>query len=92
MSDNVPVDVHFTDHGNDSATATLQDGDWNYRFSVYVGDAHARVQYEETMYDRGVVRVGEPSDEVYRAVMASDVITQWADERGLRGVRRDRKP
>lgn len=83
--------VQLTDRGDGSADVTLSFADDDHSFSLSSDGEMAIVQYEETLSWRGEVRVSEPDDDVYKEVMVSDEVTAWLDERGLDGIRRDRK-
>lgn len=67
-------------------TITLDDED--FQFSVTEENGVALVEYEETQSWRGEIRVKEPREEVFKALMTSEEMTLLLDEEGLEGVRR----
>lgn len=83
--------VFVTDHGDGSADFTIAIDDENHKFSAASeGSDHAVIEYEETLSYRGVPRVKEPDEFVFKAVMQSEEMTQFLEANGLTGVRRNR--
>ena len=82
--------VHFTDHGDGSADFTITIDDEDHKFSASAENGKAVVQYEETQSWRGVIRVAEPRNEVFRALMSSEEMTEFLETYRLDGVRREK--
>lgn len=81
--------VQCTMNDDGSAEFTLSFADDDYRFSAYQEDDMAVVSYEETLTWRGEVRVSSPDDDLYKALMQSDEMTDYLDHFGLASVKRD---
>jgi hypothetical protein len=82
--------VFVTTHDDGSADFTLAVDDENYKFSVSPSGESAIVSYEETLSWRGVIRVSEPRNEVFKLLMQSDEMTEYLESHGLHGIRRER--
>jgi hypothetical protein len=89
MGEPVGQFVQMEDHGDGSADFTVTFADDDHKFSVSGGDdSRAVVQYEETLSWRGKVRVNEPDDAVFKALMTSAEMSEFLEDNGLDGVRR----
>lgn len=85
--------VLYTDNGDGSAEFTVSFADEDHKFSASADDTKASVQYEETLSWRGKVRVKEPDDDIFKALMISDEMTEFLEEYDLDSVKRQkRKP
>lgn len=79
------------DHGDGSADFTITFAEDDHKFSASAEGNVAVVEYEETLSWRGVVRVSEPGDDIFKALMTSDEMTAFLDEHGCETVRRARR-
>jgi hypothetical protein len=70
------------------ATMTISIADDDYKFDVWADGSTALVKHQETLSWRGRVRVTEPDDDVYKALMVSDKMTDLLDEWGVSSVKR----
>ena len=70
------------------ATMTVSIADDDYKFDVWAEGDEALVEYQETLSWRGQIRVSEPDEDVYKALMVSDEMTEMLDEWNVSGVRR----
>ena len=82
--------VQYTDNDDGSAKFTVSTEDEDHRFAAASVNGEAVVSYEETLSWRGVIRVGDPNEEVYRKLMTSDGMTAFLEQYGLSGVVRKR--
>lgn len=82
------MQVFKTVEEDGSAEMTVSFGDDDHRFSVWSEGSTAYVQYEETQLYRGEVVVAEPDDDIYRALMQSDEMTDYLDSQELRNIQR----
>lgn len=83
--------VQFTDHGDGSADFTVSLDDEDFKFSAVVYGDTVAVQYEETLSWRGVIRVAEPREEVFRRLMTSDEMTAFLEDNGAASVKRAKR-
>lgn len=83
--------VLFTDNEDGSAEFTVTFADDDYKFSASVDGDRAVVQYEETLSWRGNIQVAEPDDEIFKALMVSDEMTEFLETYGLTGVIRGKR-
>lgn len=82
-----------TDEGDGVATMTISIADDDHKFDVWAEDNTALVQYQETNSWRGQIRVSEPDDDVFKALMVSEEMSEKLDQWDVSGVRRaDPKP
>lgn len=72
-----------------SAKMTLTVGEDDHRFSVWSENDKAVVQYEETLSWRGIIRVSEPDEDIFRALMTSDAMTEYLEQNDLKAVKRN---
>jgi hypothetical protein len=83
--------VFSTVNGDGSAEFTISVDDEDHKFSASPkGDSTALVSYEETLSWRGLIRVKEPREEVFKLLVQSDEMTHYLERFGLTRVRRDR--
>ncbi len=82
--------VLYTDNGDGSADFTVSDEE-DFKFSAVAVNGEAIASYEETQSWRGVIRVAEPRQEVFAALMTSDEMTAFLERYGLGGVRREKE-
>lgn len=83
--------VLVTDHEDGSADFTVSFADDDHKFSASIEGDSAVVQYEETLSWRGQIRVSEPDEEIFKALMVSDEMTEFLEDYDLDGVRRDKR-
>lgn len=83
--------VLYTDNGDGSAEFTITFADEDHRFSVLSDNNHAVVSYEETLSWRGKIRVNEPDEDVFKALVQSDEMTTFLNKYDLDRVSRDRR-
>jgi hypothetical protein len=70
------------------ASMTISFADEDHTFDVWAEDGTALVEYQETLSWRGEIRVSEPDDEVYKALMVSDEMTKMLEEWDVSSVQR----
>jgi hypothetical protein len=75
-----------TDDGVAQMTVTIADDD--YKFDVWAEGDEALVEYQESLSWRGQIRVSEPDEDVFKALMVSEEMAEMLDEWGVQGVRR----
>lgn len=80
--------VTRADEEDGIATMTISMYDEDYKFDVWADGNTALVEYQETLSYRGEIRVSEPDEDVFKALMVSDEMTQLLNEWGVEGVRR----
>lgn len=80
--------VLSTVHDDGVATMTVSLADDDHKFEVWTEGNEALVEYQETLSWRGEVRVSEPDEDVYKALMVSDEMSEFLDIHGVQGVRR----
>lgn len=81
--------IQYTDNGDGSAEFTVSVNDEDHKFSAYSKDGKGVVEYEETLSWRADIRVSEPNDDIYKALMVSGKMTEFLEAYGLNGVRRE---
>lgn len=91
MSTSLDPSVLVTDNGDGSADFTVSFADEDHKFSASADGNKATVQYEETLSWRGQIRVSEPDDDLFKTLMTSDEMTQFLEENGLDGVKREKR-
>lgn len=80
----------FYDDGSADLTITL--GEDDHKFSVSKSDdSTATVSYQESSSWLGVIRVSEPSEDVYKMVIQSREMTEYLERHDLDRVVRNRK-
>jgi hypothetical protein len=84
--------VLSTEEDDGIATMTISIADDDHKFDVWTEDGKALVKYQETLSWRGQIRVSEPDEEVYKALMVSDEMTELLEDWGVSGVQRARAP
>lgn len=80
--------VLATENDDGVATMTVSLADDDYKFDVWAEGDEALVEYQETLSYRGEVRVSDPDEDVYKALMVSDKMTDLLEQWGVSGVRR----
>jgi len=73
------------------ATLTISIGDDDHKFEVWKDGDTAYVEYEETLTWRGQVEVSEPDEDVFKALVVSDEMTEFLDENDCDKVQRSRR-
>jgi hypothetical protein len=82
------MEVLTTMQDDGVATMTVTFADDDHKFEVYRDGKNALVEYQETLSWRGQIRVAQPDDKVYRALMTSDEMTAFLERYNLNGVQR----
>jgi len=82
------MDVLSTMQNEGVATMTVTFAEDDYKFEVYRDGKNALVEFQEVLTWRGQIRVQQPDDEVYRALMTSDEMTHFLESHDLDGVQR----
>lgn len=77
-----------TEHEEQTATMTISIADDDYKFDVWKEGKQAMVEFQECLSWRGQIRVSEPDEDVFKALMVSDEMTSLLNEWGVSGVRR----
>lgn len=67
---------------------TVTDGPDDHQFEVYPDGTQAVIEYQETLAERGQIRVASPAEPVYRFLATSDAVSDFCDQHGLTGVSR----
>jgi len=80
--------VLSTENDDGVATMTISIADDDHKFDVWVQGDEALVEYQETLSWRGEIRVSEPDEDVFKALMVSDEMADLLNEWGVSGVRR----
>lgn len=80
--------VLSTEESEGVATMTISIADDDYKFEVWTEGDEALVEYQETLSWRGQIRVSEPDEDVFKALMVSDEMTRLLNEWDVGGVRR----
>jgi hypothetical protein len=65
----------FSNDSDTSATITISTGEIDHKFDAWKEGSHAYVSYQESCGERGTIRVSEPSEDVYKALMTSHEMT-----------------
>jgi len=84
--------IIYTTHDDGSADFTLSMADDDHTFSVSQSGDVGIVSYEETLSWRGRIRVSEPDESIWRALMQSDEMTAYLEQSDLTSIRRERNP
>lgn len=82
------VVVYSTVHDDGSAKFTVDTKQEKHRFSAVPRGNSAGLVYEETLSWRGQIRVSEPDEEIWKALIQSDEMTEYLDAQHLNGVAR----
>jgi len=80
--------VLSTENDDGVATMTISIADDDHKFDVWVDGDEALVEYQETLSWRGEIRVSEPDEDVFKALMVSEEMADLLDEWNVSGVRR----
>jgi len=80
--------VLSTEEDDGTATMTISIADDDHKFELWSDGEDALVQYQESLSWRGQVRVSEPDESVYKALMTSDEMMSLLDKWGVESVRR----
>jgi hypothetical protein len=80
--------VLSTVHDDGVATMTVSLADDDHKFDVWTEGNEALVEYQETLTYRGTIAVSEPDEEVFKALMVSDQMTEFLNIHGVNSVRR----
>jgi len=80
--------VLSTEEDDGTATMTISIADDDHKFELWSDVEDALVQYQESLSWRGQVRVSEPDESVYMALMTSDEMMSLLDKWGVESVRR----
>jgi len=80
--------VLSTEEDDGTATMTISIADDDHKFELWSDGNEALVQYQESLSWRGQVRVIEPDESVYKALMTSDEMMSILDKWGVESVRR----
>lgn len=75
-----------TDDGIARMTISIADED--HTFDVWEEGGTALVEYQETLSYRGVIRVSEPDETVYKELMRSDEMTELLEQWDVDSVQR----
>jgi hypothetical protein len=67
---------------------TISIADEDHKFDVWAEDDTALVQYQETLSWRGQIRVSEPDEDVFKALMVSKEMAEMLDKWNVAGVKR----
>lgn len=70
------------------ATVTITFGDDDHKFELWKDGDTAYVEYQETLSWRGQIRVSDPDEEIYKALMVSDEVTDFLAEHDCKRVQR----
>jgi len=70
------------------AQMTVAFAEDDYMFEVTVEDGVALVDYEETRTWRGQIRVSDPGNDIYKALMTSDEMTAFLNKHSCDSVKR----
>lgn len=82
--------LHTTVQGDGTARMTVTDGPDDHQFEVYPDGTQAVIEYQETLAERGQIRVSSPDAHVYRFLATSEAVSDFCNTHGLTGVRRGR--
>jgi len=82
------MQVLATTRSDGVATMTVSFAEDDHKFDVYRDGRDALVEYQETLSWRGQSIVAQPDDNVYRALMTSDEMTDFLERHNLNGVQR----
>lgn len=80
--------VLSTEEDDGVATMTISFADDDHKFDVWKDGEEALVEYQETLSYRGTIRVSEPDEDVFKALMVSDEMASLLNKWDVGGVRR----
>jgi hypothetical protein len=80
--------VLSTEKDNQTAEMTINFADEDHKFDVWASGDTALVEYQETLSYRGTIRVSEPDEAVFKALMTSDKMASLLNKWGVSGVKR----
>lgn len=80
--------VLSTEVSDGEAVVTVSLADDDYKFDLWQEDGIALVDYQETLSYRGDIKVKDPDEDIYRALMTSDEVATLLDRWDASGVRR----
>lgn len=77
-----------TEKENQTAVMTINIYDEDHKFDVWKEGDIALVEYQETLSYRSKIRVSEPDEDVFKALMVSDKMAEMLDKWNVSGVKR----
>jgi len=80
--------VLSTEVGDSEATMTVSIADDDHRVDVWAEGDAALVSYQESLTWRGEIKVSDPDEDIYRALMTSEEMTSLLNRWDVSGVRR----
>jgi len=80
--------VLSTEVGDSEATMTVSIADDDHKFDVWAEGDAALVSYQESRTWRGEIEVSDPDEDIYRALMTSEEMTDLLNRWDVSGVRR----
>jgi len=80
--------VLSTEVGDSEATMTVSIADDDHKFDVWAEGDAALVSYQESLTWRGEIKVSDPDEDIYRALMTSEEMTSLLNRWDVSGVRR----
>jgi hypothetical protein len=84
--------IFYTFNDDGSADFTIRKGERSHKFSAFPHGNDAIVSYEETINHRsGLVYTSKPQNHLWRDLMQSDEFTEYLEQEGLAGARRERQ-
>jgi hypothetical protein len=83
------MQVFATETEDGVATMTISIADDDHKFDLWKEGDKALVEYQETrQHWRGQIRVSEPDEDIYKALMVSDEMTRLLDQWDVNSVKR----
>jgi hypothetical protein len=82
------MQVLSTETDDGVATMTISIADDDHKFDVWAEGDTAFVEYQESLTWRGQIRVSEPDEDIYKALMVSDEMTRLLDRWDVNSVKR----
>jgi len=80
--------VLSTEVDENEATMTVSIADDDHKFDVWQQDDKALVSYQESLTWRGDIKVIDPDEDIYRALMTSDEMATLLNKWDVSGVQR----
>jgi hypothetical protein len=80
--------VLLTEKENKTAVMTVSFCETDHKFEVWKEGDSALVRYSETLSWRGIVRVSEPDESVFKSLMTSDKMTTLLNRWRVSNVKR----
>lgn len=80
--------VQYDDNGDGSAEFCVSLDAEDHKFSASAEHGDAIVEYEETLSERGQIRVSEPPESVFKTLLQSDEMTAFIEQYGLTSAKR----